>query len=248
MSQPLLETRNLTKTFEGLVAVDGVSVSFDADQLHAIIGPNGAGKTTFFNLLTGALEPTDGTIHFDGENITNESPVEIARRGLVRSYQETTLFDQLSVLENVAVAVQSTSNVYDFWTSSEAHPEILEEAEEILNRLSLAEERDQLVANLSHGDQRTLEIAVVLGTDPDLLLLDEPSSGMSPEETSEVIELVEELSEDLPIVLIEHKMSVVMQVSDRIMVLHNGQKIADGSPSEVRNDQQVQEVYLGSGT
>ena len=239
----ILRVENLRKQFEGIVAVDDVTAEFREDELHAIIGPNGAGKTTFFNLLTGALEPTSGTITFRGEDITHAKASDIARRGLIRSYQVTKLFDGLTVLENVAVAVQSNENAYNFW--GEASPAVTERAREILDRVDLSAKADSLASNLSHGEQRTLEIAVALGTDPELLLLDEPTSGMSPEETREVIELVGELREEFPVVLIEHKMSVVNEVADRILVLHNGKKIADDAPEAVRSDPEVRRVYLG---
>lgn len=240
--EAILRVQGLTKTFEGIVAVDDVSAEFLDDELHAIIGPNGAGKTTFFNLLTGALEPTAGTILFEGEDITDIGPSEIARRGIVRSYQVTKLFDGLTVLENVAIAVQSNENSYNFWNKTD--PEVTDRAREILAEVNLTSKADDLASTLSHGEQRTLEIAVALGTDPKLLLLDEPTSGMSPEETRDVIQLVGELQRDFPIILIEHKMSVVNEVADRILVLHNGMKIADDEPEAVRQDQEVRRVYL----
>lgn len=240
--EAILRVEGLTKKFEGIVAVDDVTARFYRDELHAIIGPNGAGKTTFFNLLTGALTPNKGTIVFEEEDITDLTPSEIARRGMVRSYQLTTLFDGLTVLENVAIAVQANENSYNFW--SEVDPEITTRSNEVLERVDLEDKADHLASALSHGEQRTLEIAVALGTNPDLLLLDEPTSGMSPEETREIIRLVDELQDDLPIILIEHKMSVVNEVADRILVLHNGQKIADDDPDVVRQDDEVRRVYL----
>jgi len=247
MSEALLETENLTKRFDGVTAVNDVSTTFDSDSLHAIIGPNGAGKTTFFNLLTGALRPTDGRIYFNDEDITELSPEEIARRRLTRSYQVTTVFDELSVLENVRVAIQARHSMYNFWSKASSMGNLVSEAEEILERVGLLNKRDSEAANLSHGERRTLEIAVALGTDPKMLLLDEPTSGMSSEETNEMIDLIENLSQGVTIVLVEHKMSVVMQISDRIKVLHHGEIIADGSPKEVRNDEEVRRVYLEGG-
>lgn len=248
MSSTLLETEGLTKKFDSVVAVDDVDAVFEEGVLYAIIGPNGAGKTTFFNLLTGTLKPTTGTIIFKNENITDLTPEEIAQRHIIRSYQTTTVFDGLSVLENVRVSVQAHHSIYNFWTDTSNMPELITEAERALDRVGLLEKRDAMAANLSHGEQRTLELAIALGGDPDLLLLDEPSSGMSAEETTEIINLIQEIAEDVTIILVEHKMSVVMQVSDRIMVLHDGAVLADGTPDEVRNDETVRRVYLKGGS
>lgn len=245
-TETILQVENLTKKFDGLTAVDDVSVEFKNKELHAIIGPNGAGKTTFFNLLTGALTPTDGTIRFEGEDITDLEPSEIARRGIIRSYQVTKLFEGLTVLENVSIAVQSDSMSYNFWQPTD--PEIGDRAYEILERVGLTEKADSPASELSHGEQRTLEIAVALGTEPKMLLLDEPTSGMSPEETTEVIDLIRQLQRDFPVVLIEHKMDVVNEVADKIMVLYNGQKIADDVPSVVQDNEEVRRVYLEGST
>lgn len=245
MVDPILETSNLTKEFDGLVAVDDVSVSFMPDELYAIIGPNGAGKTTFFNLVTGVLQPTRGSIRFNGDDITDLSVRDVARRKLIRSYQITQIFEGLSVVENVRIAVQSDHQAYNFWKDISDIPELTERAEEILREVGLEDKREVQAGNLSHGEQRTLEIAIALGSDPEMLLLDEPSSGMSPEETTEVIELIDSLATRLPIVLIEHKMSVVRQVADEILVLHNGEVLAFGPPDEIQEDERVREVYLG---
>lgn len=243
----LLETEHLTKKFESVVATDDVTTSFEEGMLHAIIGPNGAGKTTFFNLLTGALKPTSGEIYFKGERITGLDPEEIAQRHMIRSYQVTNVFEDLSVLENVRVAVQAQHTMYNFWTDTEDLPELVEEAKVILERVGMLHKEDATAGNLSHGEQRTLELAIALGGDPDVLLLDEPTSGMSSEETGEMISLIRELNEEATIILVEHKMSVVMQVADRIKVLHNGQILSDGTPQKIRNDEEVQRVYLQGG-
>lgn len=246
MADALLETDGLTKDFSGLVAVDDVSISYGQDELLAIIGPNGAGKTTFFNLITGTLQPTSGQIWFNSEEITNSTPSEIARKGLIRSYQTTQVFEGLTVLENVRIAVQSKQSPFAFWNDAQGDEEMVSKASEVLRRVGLWGKHDEEAGNLSHGEQRTLEIAIALGADPELLLLDEPSSGMSPEETREVVELINSLAmDDLGIIFVEHKMSVVMDVADRIIVLHQGQVLADGPPEEVRGDTEVQRVYLG---
>jgi len=244
----ILETRDLTKQFGGFTAIDHVSMGFPEDELVAVIGPNGAGKTTFFNLVTGSLKPTSGAIIFRGTDITDSSPEDIANLGLCRSYQTTTLFEELSVFRNVRIATISNHNYYRFWRETDDYTEANETAAAVLERVGLAEKRDVLTKNLSHGDRRTLEIGVALGTDPHMLLLDEPTSGMSPEETQEVINLVGNLATEFPIAIVEHKMSVVMAVADRIIVLHNGQKLAEGTPEEVRRNQDVREVYLGTQT
>lgn len=246
MADTLLETDDLRKDFSGLVAVDDVSISYNKDELLAIIGPNGAGKTTFFNLITGTLQPTSGVIRFNSEDITDATPDEIAREGLIRSYQTTQVFEGLSVLENVRIAVQSVHSPFAFWNDAQGDEEMVDESRKILERVGLWEKREQDAGNLSHGEQRTLEIAIALGGDPELLLLDEPSSGMSPEETRDVIDLINDLSDsDLGIIFVEHKMSVVMDVADRIIVLHQGGVLADGTPEEVRSNPEVQRVYLG---
>jgi len=241
----LLRAANLTKSYSGLLAVDSVDFTLSAGNLYAIIGPNGAGKTTLFNLLTGFVKPSAGSIFFKGIPIDGMSPDEIARRGLVRSYQITRIFDKMTVLENVRIAVQTERNPYDFWRNIDSTPELTNRALAVLERVNLHEQADKTAVNLSHGEKRTLEIAIALGTKPDMLLLDEPSSGMSPHETKEVISLIDDLSSSIPILMIEHKMSVVRQVADRIIAMHNGGIIAEGRPGEVRNDTKVRRVYLG---
>lgn len=243
----LLETEHLTKKFKSVVATNDVTTTFEKDMLHAIIGPNGAGKTTFFNLLSGKLKPTSGDIYYKNERITDLDPEDIAQRHMIRSYQVTTVFDSLTVLENVRIAVQAQNTMYNFWTDTEDMPEFVEKAEAILNRVGMLDKAGAKAENLSHGEQRTLELAIALGGEPDLLLLDEPTSGMSSEETNQMISLIQELSEETTIILVEHKMSVVMQVADRIKVLHDGRILSDGTPEEIRNDEEVQSVYLQGG-
>jgi branched-chain amino acid transport system ATP-binding protein len=240
----MLRTENLSKTFSSLTAVDDISVEFGEDEVVAIIGPNGAGKTTFFNLLTGALSPSSGTISFKGEDITSHTPEQVAASGLVRSYQVTTVFEELSVLENVQIAVQTRHNYYNMWRKASGFSDVISDAEEILDDVGLLKKRDVTASSLSHGELRTLDIAVALGTDPDMLLLDEPTSGMSTTETSEMTELIEDLSTSLPTVVVEHKMDVVTTLADRIVVLHQGSILADGAPEEVKKDEEVRRVYL----
>ncbi|MDB2270568.1 ABC transporter ATP-binding protein [Halorubrum ezzemoulense] len=262
----LLETEGLTKRFGGITAVDGVDFALETGELCSIIGPNGAGKTTFFNLLTGVLEPSDGSIRFapsggrdagaasagaDGSgsaiDITTASPDETALAGIHRSYQITNLFPTLSVLENVRVAAQASrgNDSWKLWRNVTDFEDHYAEATAILERIGLAEEAETVTQNLSHGEKRSLEIGVALAGDPDLLLLDEPTAGVSSEGVDEVVALIEDVAEDHSVMLIEHNMEVVMDISDRIAVLHRGELIADGPPEDVRGDEDVQEAYLG---
>lgn len=245
----MLSTENLGKSFGNFVAIDDITVEFEEDEVVAIIGPNGAGKTTFFNLLTGALSPSKGTISFKGEDITAHTPEQVAKTGLVRSYQTTTIFEELTVLENVQIAVQTRHNTYNLWQKSTSLSNVISDAEKILEDVGLLEKRDRKASELSHGEHRTLDIAVALGTDPDMFLLDEPTSGMSTTETNEMTELLAEISTTIPTVIVEHKMGVVTTLADRIVVLHQGSILADGSPEEVKEDENVRQVYLtGSAT
>ena len=252
----LLETDGLTKRFGGITAVDGVDFALESGELCSIIGPNGAGKTTFFNLLTGVLEPSDGRIRFDppagGDDgspvdITTASPDETALAGIHRSYQITNLFPTLSVLENVRVAAQASrgNDSWKLWRNVGEFEEHYAEATAILERVGLAGAAETVTENLSHGEKRSLEIGVALAGDPDLLLLDEPTAGVSSEGVDEVVALIEDVAEDHSVMLIEHNMEVVMDISDRIAVLHRGELIADGPPEDVRGDDAVQEAYLG---
>jgi branched-chain amino acid transport system ATP-binding protein len=243
---PLLQTESLTKRYGSFEAVSELSVSFYDDELCAIIGPNGAGKTTLFNLITGETSASAGQIVFNDTDITDEKPHKIAQEGLIRSFQITNVFTELSVFENLQVALLSNRNPFNMWGNVDNMDGINDRCTEILERVDLAEQRDKMASNLGHGDQRMLEIAVALGKDPDMLLLDEPSSGMSSAETAEMVDIISDLAEDIPIVLVEHKMSLVKSVADRLIVLHNGQLLAEGDPSTVRNNEDVQRVYLNS--
>jgi len=260
----LLETDGLTKRFGGITAVDGVDFALESGELCSLIGPNGAGKTTFFNLLTGVLEPSDGAIRFasragDGEgsergdggvgarDITDASPHETALAGIHRSYQITNLFPTLTVLENVRVAAQAArgADAWKLWRNVRSFDAHYEEAHRILDRIGLAGAADTVAENLSHGEKRSLEVGVALAGDPDLLLLDEPTAGVSSEGVDDVVALIEDVAADHSVMLIEHNMDVVMGISDRIAVLHRGELIADGPPESVRNDPAVREAYLG---
>ena len=250
----LLEASDVTKAFGGLVAVDGVSFKIPERSIVSIIGPNGAGKTTFFNMLTGLYRPTAGRIRFRGSDITTTRPDRITASGIARTFQNIRLFGTMSALENVQVGQHARMKA-GLLGSILRHPgvrreerESLERARELLDYVGLGtEDHDQTAANLSYGDQRRVEIARALASGPTLLLLDEPTAGMNPQESAGLTEFMERLREEkaLTILLIEHDMKVIMNVSERITVLDHGEKIAEGSPQEVRENERVIQAYLG---
>jgi len=241
----ILSTRGLTRHFGGFVANRDVSVSFPQGKLTAIIGPNGAGKSTFFNMICGGLKPTAGDILFEGKSLVGVKQHHFARIGISKSFQITNLFRDLSVLENVRVAVQAIHSCFDLWSSRTGHGEWADQAEALLCMVGLQERRRERADSLAHGEQRSLEIAVALASDPKLLLLDEPTAGMSPEETRGIMDLILKLLERRTIGLVEHKMKLVMGVSDNIIVLHHGELLAQGTPDEIRSNDEVKLVYLG---
>jgi branched-chain amino acid transport system ATP-binding protein len=247
MSTPvLLQTERLTRAFGSLLAVDRVDLTIRRGELRSIIGPNGAGKTTLFRLISGEVVPTGGRIRFDGQDITGLPRYRVARLGIAKSYQITNVFPHLSVLENVRVVAQGPARSFDFWSRADRFAGPRDRALEILARIRLDRKAGLLAAQLSHGEKRHLEIAIALASDPALLLLDEPTAGMSPEETDETIVLIRELAGGRTVVVVEHKMKVVMKISDRITVLHQGQVLADGTPDEIRANGRVQQTYLGA--
>src|SRR5436190_6430168 len=245
----MLETRDLTIRFGGHVAVDAVSCAFSPGTLTAIVGPNGAGKTTYFNLISGQLRPTAGQVLFGGADITRLPASARARQGLGRAFQLTNLFPHLSVRENVRLAVQSRRraglDLFRTWTS---HVELIEEAEDVLDQVALRERRHVAAGLLPHGDQRKLEVAILLALRPTIFMFDEPTAGMSVDEVPVVLELIHEIKArgDRTILLVEHKMDVVRSLADRIIVLHNGKLVADGEPGSVIASPVVQEAYLGA--
>ncbi|MBM4763527.1 ABC transporter ATP-binding protein [Bacillus sp. B15-48] len=244
----LIETKDLTIHFGGHTAVDHVNISVDENHFKSIIGPNGAGKTTFFNLLSGQLTPTKGQILFQGEEITKLSPTMRTRKGIGRSFQITNIFPNLTVLENVRLAVQSHAQVrYQMLFSFKKYKELEEKAVEWLELVLLDEKKDMLANNLAHGEKRKLEIAMLLALNTDVLLLDEPTAGMSLEEVPAILEVIKKIKEkgDRTILLIEHKMDMIIDLSDSIMVLFNGRLLADGTPEEIMNNEIVQSAYLG---
>jgi len=243
----LLETRDLTKSFGALSAVNGVSLAIAPGSLHSIIGPNGAGKTTLFNLLTGTFPPSSGTILLDGKDITGTPAHRVAHLGLARSYQRTTVFPAFTLLENVWVAAFATGKSWRglLFRDTSAYPEAAERARGALADVGLAEKASHLAREISHGEQRQLELAIALAAAPRVLLLDEPAAGLSPEETRRMVALVRALKGRYTIVLIEHKMDIIMRVSDRITVMHFGAVIAEGTPDEIQRNPEVRRAYLG---
>lgn len=242
----MLRVEGIHKSFEDFKAVSGANLTVEAGQLVAVIGPNGAGKTTLFNLITGQLKPDRGRIIFNDEDISKLPPYEISRKGIARSFQIANIFPRLTVFRNVQVSVlsQQRKSVRLF---RPAETLAVEETNTILENVGLSDKADATAGSLAHGDQRTLEIAIALGNKPELMVLDEPTAGMSPEETAATMELIRRLadSQGLTILFCEHDMEVVFNVAESIMVMHQGITIIQGGPDEVRNSSQVQECYLG---
>src|SRR5205809_3495573 len=230
--------------FGGLTAVNNVSIAIERGEIRAIIGPNGAGKSTFFNCLTGVLRPTSGRIFLNGEDIAGRPPNEVSHKGLARSYQITNTRPGATVLENVRVAAQSRHHPWNMVRNRFSFTDIVDRARAVLDSVGLRDDEDELAANLSHGAQRNLEIGIALATEPQLLCLDEPTAGMSVTETHATVELVRRIARNLTIVIVEHDMEVVMGLAHTITVLHYGEILAEGTPSDIQANPRVQEVYL----
>ena len=244
----LLEVDTVSRRFGSLLAVDDVSMAVGAGELRAVIGPNGAGKTTFFNLISGFLTPTSGRIRFNGEDITGLLPAQRVWRGMARTFQVTEVFPELSVRENLRIAVEAAAGLrLRPWISREANAVVSARITELCDMGGLSLNEDRAVGELSHGDQRATEITMALALRPRLLLLDEPTAGMGDQETHHVTELIRQLHRDrgLSIILIEHDMRVVFHLADRIMVLAEGAVLAEGTPAEIAADEIVQSAYLG---
>ncbi len=246
MSDWLLETRLLSKRFKGLLAVDRVNFHLSRGQLHAIIGPNGAGKTTFFYLITGRLASSEGHILFQDHDITRLSPHDISKKGVARTFQITSIFPDLTVHENIWMGALSRKRFINPFVESSQIQDLRLRTEEILNLVNLQDKQSMIAENLSHGDQRLLEIGIALSTAPQLLLLDEPTAGMSAEESVRTAERIKELSERITILIIEHDMDIVMGIADVITVFDQGRVIAEGPPGSIQENHEVQEVYLGT--
>ena len=248
----MLQTKELTVRFGGHVAVNAVSCTFQPGTLTAIVGPNGAGKTTYFNLISGQIKATGGEVLLNGSSLAGMSPSDRTRAGLGRAFQLTNLFPNLSVLENVRLAVQAARagkhlrglNLWSIWSD---HKALTQLAQEVLEAVSMADKRHSPVASLPHGDQRKLEVAILMAMEPDVFMFDEPTAGMSADEAPVILDLIRKLKNDKrkTILLVEHKMDVVRELADRIIVLHNGMLVADGEPAEVMASPVVQQAYLG---
>jgi branched-chain amino acid transport system ATP-binding protein len=244
-AETILEADEIGRVFGAFKALDGVSARFREGQLTAVIGPNGAGKSTFFAILSGALEPTSGALTFRGKPIGGKPHHAFAHLGIARSYQITNLFPRLTVHENARTAVQAKRVRFDIWTDRSRLLDLSDAADAALEAVGLLALRGRVASSLAHGQQRALEIAIALASEPALLLLDEPTAGMGPEETREMIALLERLAADRTILIVEHKMKMILGLSDRILVLHHGRLIADGSPAAIQADPEVRRVYLG---
>jgi branched-chain amino acid transport system ATP-binding protein len=245
MSTPLLAVENVGRSFGGFLALEGVTADFQPGRVTSIIGPNGAGKSTFFNLLSGVLTPSSGSIRFKGRDLKGTPQHEFVHLGIARSYQITTIFPDLSVHENVRVAAQAGRWRYNIWIDRKKLSDLDAKADRALEAVGLIGKRDATAKFLAHGQQRALEIAIALVSDPEVLLLDEPTAGMGPEETKDMVALLEKLATQRTILLVEHKMKMILGLSDRILVLHHGRLIADGTPHDIQTDPEVRRVYLG---
>lgn len=247
MSDAILETKNLTKEFRGFVAVNGVDLRVERGEIHALIGPNGAGKTTCFNLLTKFLAPTSGSIFFNGVDITGERPAQIARRGVIRSFQISAVFPHLSVLENVRIGLQRKTGLsYHFWKSERKLRNLEDHARELLDQVDLGGFADEPTINLPYGRKRALEIATTLAMEPELMLLDEPTQGMGHEDVDRITQLIKRVSSGRTILMVEHNMTVISSIADTITVLARGAVLAQGNYAQVSSHPAVMQAYMGT--
>lgn len=247
MADVILETNNLIKEFKGFTAVNNVSLQVQRGHIHALIGPNGAGKTTCFNLLTKFLVPTSGQIFFNGRDITAAKPAQISRQGIIRSFQISAVFPHLTVMENVRIGLQRTLGTsFHFWKSEKSLSALNDRAMELLGQVDLTEFADTVTVDLPYGRKRALEIATTLAMEPEMMLLDEPTQGMGHEDVSRVTELIKKVSAGRTILMVEHNMSVVSGICDKISVLQRGAVLAEGTYAEVSNNAQVMEAYMGT--
>jgi branched-chain amino acid transport system ATP-binding protein len=244
--QNILELKGVYKDFDGLEVLFGIDLGVQRGERHAIIGPNGAGKSTLFNLITGKYLPSKGSILFKGQDITGTSPFKLNRQGLARSFQITNIFRTMTVFQNVRNAVLSKNKIrYNVFSRLDKMKEINRQTEKILGEIGLLDRRDILAGLLSYGQQRALEIGLTIATDPELILLDEPTAGMSSDETREAVKLIERVTEGKTLVIVEHDMEVVFSLANRISVIYYGEVLASGPPGEIRQNQKVKDAYLG---
>lgn len=242
----IIEVKDLHKDFSKEQVLVGIGLVVQRGERHAIIGPNGAGKTTLYNLLTGLYKPSKGYIFLNGEEITGSTPFKINRKGIGRSFQITNIFPGLSVFENVRTAILSKNRIrFNFFFPVDRLSHITEQTDEVLDKIHLLDKRDVLAGELAYGEQRALEIGITLATDPELILLDEPTAGMSLDETREVVRLIDRVTQGKTLVIIEHDMEVVFSIADVITVIHYGKVLASGTPEDIRENQRVKDAYLG---
>ena len=246
-STPILEARAVSRQFGKFKALQNINVAFRAGELTAIIGPNGAGKSTFFNVISGGIQASSGQVLFEGRDITALAAHDYARIGIAKSFQITNVFKQLSAHENVRVALQMQVSKFQILRARQNYLALIQRADELLMRVGLSASRDKMAGDLAHGQQRSLEVAMALACEPKLLLMDEPTAGMSPQETSVMMQLILQLAQERTVILVEHKMKMVMGLCKRLVVLHHGELLADGNPDDIRSNPEVKRVYLGQG-
>jgi branched-chain amino acid transport system ATP-binding protein len=245
-SAMLLQTKKLSKKYNGLTAVQNLDFQLKQDTTRAVIGPNGAGKTTMFNLLAGVIPPTSGTVEYRGDDITELDVHKRARKGIIKTFQITNIYESSTVLENVRVAAQAKYTTFNMYSKYDDVSAALNEAESILDTLGLNSERDTIAEALSHADRRKLDLGIALATDPEVLLLDEPTAGVEPEETEKILDILKRLSNDpsITIVITEHEMDVIFELADIVTVMYQGSILAEGKPKEITENSEVQRVYL----
>ena len=242
---PILEVQAVSRYFGKFQALHNITARFQAGELTAIIGPNGAGKSTFFNVISGGIAPSTGTVHFEGRDISSMAQHDYARAGIAKSFQITNVFKHLSAHENVRVALQVQTSRYQILRPRAAYTEVSDNADALLVKVGLVDSRSKLAGDLAHGQQRSLEVAMALACGPKLLLMDEPTAGMSPQETVVMMDLITQMAAERTIILVEHKMKLVMGLCKRLLVLHHGELLAEGSPDDIRSNSEVKRVYLG---
>ena len=243
---PILELRGIYKDFEGLEVLFGINLGIQQGERHAIIGPNGAGKSTLFNIITGKYLPSKGNIFFKGQDVTGTSPYKLNRRGLARSFQITNIFRTMTVFQNVRNAILSKNKIrYNIFSRLDRMKDIHDQTERVLEQIGLLDRKDVMAGLLSYGQQRALEIGLTIATEPELILLDEPTAGMSLEETREAVKLIGRVTQGKTLVIVEHDMEVVFSLADRISVIYYGEVLASGPPEEIRQNQKVKDAYLG---